>query len=104
MIFSQELLFQLNFILNLIIHDHFYSDGSFPLVLPIIFKHNPKKIFDVGGNTGKFSLQCVRYDNDVSVTIVDLPQQVEMANKNINVMPLHGPPIQTPFEPSIPNT
>lgn len=63
--------------------DHFYSDKSFPLVLPLLFKHNPKMIFDVGGNTGKFSLQCVRYNPDVNVTIVDLPGQVTMATKNI---------------------
>ncbi len=63
--------------------DHFYSDRSFPLVLPIIFKHKPKQIYDVGGNTGKFSLQCVRYNEDVNVTILDLPGQLAMANTTI---------------------
>jgi len=63
--------------------DHFYSDNSFPIVLPLLFKHNPKMIFDVGGNTGKFSLQCVRYNPDTKVTILDLPGQINMATKNI---------------------
>ncbi len=63
--------------------DHFYSDKSFPLIMPLLFKHNPKMIFDVGGNTGKFSLQCVRYNPDVKVTILDLEGQVGMATKNI---------------------
>jgi predicted RNA methylase len=63
--------------------DHFYSDISFPLVMPEIFKHQPKMIFDVGGNTGKFSMQCARYNPEVKVTILDLPGQVAMANKNI---------------------
>ncbi|HSZ71827.1 MAG TPA: methyltransferase [Cytophagaceae bacterium] len=63
--------------------DHFYSDHAFPEVLPLIFKHKPKSLYDVGGNTGKFSLQCVKYDADVKVTIVDLPGQWAMAKENI---------------------
>jgi hypothetical protein len=63
--------------------DHFYSDISFPLVMPLLFKHCPKNIFDVGGNTGKFSLQCARYNSDVKITILDLPGQLAMAEKNI---------------------
>ncbi|HVJ65675.1 MAG TPA: methyltransferase [Bdellovibrionota bacterium] len=63
--------------------DHFYSDISFPVVMPILFKHKPKMIFDVGGNTGKFSIQCAKYDPSVKVTIVDLPGQVGMASRNI---------------------
>lgn len=63
--------------------DHYYSDGSFPEVLPILFGLNPKKIMDVGGNTGKFSLKCAEYNPDVQMTIVDLPGQINDAKKNI---------------------
>lgn len=63
--------------------DHFYSDTSFDKVLPIVFAHKPKRILDIGGNTGKWSFSCVNYDNEVTVTIADLPQQTEMAQKNI---------------------
>ena len=63
--------------------DHYYSDIAFPEVLPLIFKDRPKKIYDVGGNTGKFSLQCVQHDPDVHLTIFDLPGQLEMSRKNI---------------------
>ncbi len=63
--------------------DHFYSDRSFPLLLEKIFTHKPKRIFDIGGNTGKWSLQCVNYDKDVEMTIIDLPQQIEVAMKNV---------------------
>ncbi|MCP5078715.1 MAG: SAM-dependent methyltransferase, partial [Psychromonas sp.] len=62
--------------------DHFYSDRSFPILLEKVFEHKPKRIFDIGGNTGKWSLQCVNYDQDVEMTIIDLPQQIEMAMKN----------------------
>ncbi|WP_354622766.1 methyltransferase [Psychromonas sp. MME2] len=48
-----------------------------------IFKDKPKRIFDIGGNTGRWSLQCVNYDSDVEMTIIDLPQQIEMAMKNV---------------------
>ena len=63
--------------------DHFYSDSSFPEALEIIFKkHHTRSLYDVGGNTGKWALQCVGYDPDVEVTILDLPQQIEMMRAN----------------------
>lgn len=58
--------------------DHFYSDGSFQQALQIVFDNHPKKLLDVGGNTGRWSLQCVSYNDDVQVTIMDLPQQLEL--------------------------
>ncbi len=63
--------------------DHFYSDYTFPEVMPIIFKDNPKSFLDIGGNTGKFSLQCAKYNSSVNITILDLPGQVNVARKNI---------------------
>ncbi|MBQ8608456.1 MAG: SAM-dependent methyltransferase [Bacteroidaceae bacterium] len=64
--------------------DHFYSDSSFPEALEIIFKKNQTHtLFDVGGNTGKWALQCVEYDKDVNVTILDLPQQIDMMQDNV---------------------
>lgn len=63
--------------------DHYYSDTSFPKALPIVFKDKPKKLLDIGGNTGKWSLQCVEYDEDVNVTILDLPGQLKKAEENI---------------------
>ncbi|MBL7884505.1 MAG: class I SAM-dependent methyltransferase, partial [Bacteroidia bacterium] len=63
--------------------DHFYSDDAFPLVLPLVFKNKPKKMLDIGGNTGKWSMAAAKFDKDVHMTIVDLPGQVNMAKKNI---------------------
>lgn len=63
--------------------DHFYSDYAFPDVLPHVFQNKPKTLLDIGGNTGKWALQCVEFDQDVKVTIMDLPGQVEMAKKQI---------------------
>lgn len=61
--------------------DHFYSDASFPEALKVVFDYKPKTLMDVGGNTGKWAMQCVGYDKDVEVTVVDLPQQLEMMRK-----------------------
>ena len=58
--------------------DHFYSDSSFEEALKIVFARHPKTLMDVGGNTGRWAMQCVNYDKDVHGTIVDLPQQLEM--------------------------
>lgn len=63
--------------------DHFYSDIAFPEILPLLFKDSPKKIMDVGGNTGKFSIKCAEYNKDVKLTILDLPGQLAMAYENI---------------------
>jgi hypothetical protein len=63
--------------------DHFYSDYAFPEIMPVVFRNNPKRILDVGGNTGKFAIQCARYNRDVSVTILDLPGQLAKAAENI---------------------
>lgn len=63
--------------------DHYYSDAAFEAVLPIVFKDKPKRLMDVGGNTGKWTLHCVQYDKDVHVTITDLPGQLRMAEQNM---------------------
>ncbi len=63
--------------------DHYYSDYAFPEVLPHLFRSYPKKILDVGGNTGKFSIFCAQNNENVQMTILDLPGQVQDAKKNI---------------------
>lgn len=69
--------------------DHFYSDHSFDEALRIVFANHPKHLMDVGGNTGRFALRCVGHDTDVNVTIVDLPGQIGMMQKNIADKPGH---------------
>lgn len=64
--------------------DHFYSDNTFEFALPLVFAHNPKKILDIGGNTGKWTLQCLSYNNEVAMGIVDLAVQLNVAQKNVD--------------------
>jgi len=61
--------------------DHYYSDQSFDEALPFAFENAPKRLLDIGGNTGKFALCAVKYNPDVEVTIVDLPQQIGLMKK-----------------------
>lgn len=63
--------------------DHFYSDGAFNAALPHVFGLQPAKIYDVGGNTGKWALRCCQHDEQVEVTIIDLPQQIAIALENV---------------------
>lgn len=61
--------------------DHYYSDQAFPDCLPIVFGNNCSRIFDIGGNTAKWAIQCCKYNPSVEVTIVDLPGQTAVADK-----------------------
>lgn len=65
--------------------DHFYSDESFDAALKIIFSDDKKvkRILDVGGNTGRWATRCVQFNSSVEVTIMDLPQQIEMMREQI---------------------
>ena len=56
--------------------DHFYSDNAFDQALDLVFAREPKRLLDVGGNTGRWALRCVKHNRDVEVTIMDLPQQL----------------------------
>ena len=63
--------------------DHHYSDPIFNDALKVVFDKKPKKIFDIGGNTGKFALQCLAQSKDTHVKIIDLPGQLSKALANI---------------------
>lgn len=63
--------------------DHYYSDYVFPLVMPYIFSLAPKHILDIGANTGKFSIECLKYSKDVRMHLLDLPGQLPMCDKNL---------------------
>lgn len=64
--------------------DHYYSDNAFPEALPMVLESRPKKIMDIGANTGKFTLACLDYNPEVEVGLVDLQVQLNVAAKNID--------------------
>lgn len=59
--------------------DHYYSDTSFPAILPDVFATAPKRVMDVGANTGKFSCAALAYNPSVQLHLVDLPRQLAVA-------------------------
>ena len=77
--------------------DHFYSDNSFPQALEEVFRQPVAHLLDVGGNTGRWALQCVAHDPQVQVTIIDLPQQLQLMRENVSSHPgadrIHGHPM-----------
>jgi ubiquinone/menaquinone biosynthesis C-methylase UbiE len=70
--------------------DHYYSDNAFPEALPLVFAQPPARMLDIGGNTGKWTLQCLEYNPAVHMGIVDLPGQLRMAEKNIDAAGFKG--------------
>lgn len=74
--------------------DHFYSDSSFDQALEIVFAQKPRTLLDVGGNTGRWAMRCVNHDEEVEVTILDLPQQIDMMRRATRGLPgalrIHG--------------
>lgn len=65
--------------------DHCYSDGIFEEALARVFRKKPKLIYDIGGNTGKFSIACCKYNEDINVHIFDLPGQLNKALENAKI-------------------
>ncbi|MDY0250023.1 MAG: methyltransferase [Pseudomonas sp.] len=63
--------------------DHYYSDKAFPELLRLVFAEPPQHLIDIGANTGRWASQCCSYDKQVQVTLVDLPQQLELAMQNM---------------------
>lgn len=68
--------------------DHYHSDQAFPDALPQVFKYNPQKILDIGGNTGKWAIACTKYNPDIQITIMDLPGQLNMAKSRMEELKL----------------
>jgi hypothetical protein len=60
--------------------DHLYSDASFPAIMPDVFATAPRRLMDIGANTGKFTLAALAADAQVAMHLVDLPGQLAVAD------------------------
>jgi hypothetical protein len=60
--------------------DHLYSDTSFPAIMPDVFATAPRRLMDIGANTGKFTLAALAADAQVHMHLVDLPGQLAAAD------------------------
>ncbi|WP_027865399.1 class I SAM-dependent methyltransferase [Massilia alkalitolerans] len=63
--------------------DHYYSDTSFPEIMPDVFATSPRRLMDIGANTGKFSLAALAANERVVLHLVDLPGQLAVAEENL---------------------
>lgn len=61
--------------------DHLHSDTSFPAILPDVFLSRPRQLMDIGANTGKFARVALLHDDQVHLHMVDLPQQLAVAEQ-----------------------
>jgi flavin-dependent dehydrogenase len=68
--------------------DQHFSDVAFPDALPLVFADRPRRLLDVGANTGKWAVHCVQHDPTVRVTMVDLPGQLAMARQYVEKLGL----------------
>lgn len=56
-----------------------HSDAAFGQALSRLFAHNPQRILDIGGSTGRFALACLDYSDTVHIGIADLiSEQVQL--------------------------
>lgn len=78
--------------------DHFYSDNAFQDVIKIIMSENPKNVFDVGCNTGKFELALFAKGFKGNITLLDLPQQLEKAKENLQAARYAGKCVFYPID------
>ncbi len=69
--------------------DHHYSDTSFPTILPDVFATAPKRLMDIGANTGKFSREALAYNPNVELHLVDLARQLAVAEQTLSDAGMH---------------
>lgn len=67
--------------------DHYYSDAAFVDALPRVFRNGPRRLLDIGGNTGRWAARCVEYSAHVQVCIADLADQLDMAAEALHEHP-----------------
>ena len=63
--------------------DHHYSDTSFPEIFPDVFATAPRRIMDIGANTGKFASAALAYHAGVELHLVDLERQLAVADQTL---------------------
>ena len=64
--------------------DHYYSDSAFAEALPYVLARRPQRVMDIGANTGKWSRHCLQCNPEVHVTLLDLPIQLEQAERTLS--------------------
>jgi precorrin-6B methylase 2 len=64
-------------------YDHYYSDSAFPAALDVLAMRDLRHVADVGANTGNFAVAYLHRVAGSTVTLCDLPQQLQLARSNL---------------------
>jgi O-methyltransferase/methyltransferase family protein len=64
--------------------DHFYSDKAFAAACDKLALQPPRRLLDVGCNTGKWAQMCLDRLPTLDVGLVDLPMQLERARERLS--------------------
>ena len=67
--------------------DHFYSTNAQDAALDLVLATRPRRVLDIGGNAGIWAEACAERDAAVRITIVDLPEQIAAARRNLEASP-----------------
>jgi SAM-dependent methyltransferase len=70
--------------------DHFYSDRAFPAACERLAAGAPRRLLDVGCNTGKWAQYCLERLPELEVGLVDLAPQLERARGRLEEAGLAG--------------
>ena len=60
-------------------YDHAHSDSAFPAALEHLARSAPRRLLDVGANTGRFSMSALRRLPETQITLLDHPGQLAEA-------------------------
>jgi len=63
--------------------DHYYSNSALDEARDIILARKPGRFLEIGGNTGNFSASLAASDASIDITLLDLPEQIELAKRNL---------------------
>jgi ubiquinone/menaquinone biosynthesis C-methylase UbiE len=64
--------------------DHFHSDQAFPAAIAKLALNTPKKLLDIGCNTGKWAKLCLERFPAMEVGLVDLAPQLARARTRLD--------------------
>lgn len=63
--------------------DHFYSDLAFPAACERLAAGAPRRLLDIGCNTGRWAQFCLARIPELEVGLVDLPPQIARAQERL---------------------
>lgn len=63
--------------------DHYYSDNCFNIIYKML--ENVPKIYDIGGNTGKFEKLCLKNNPNIDITMIDLPENIKAIKDDVQL-------------------